>query len=52
VIRCGQLTFDGYFVSEAAVRAGIEIVNASASDPLVMLKHFGPANPEWRTRFA
>jgi len=52
LIRYGQLTFDEYFVSEAAARAGVEISNASTTDPLVMLKHFGPANPEWTARFA
>ena len=51
LIRYGQLTFDEYFVAESAARAGIEIRNTSTSDPLVMLKHFGPANPEWTTRF-
>jgi len=46
LIRFGQLTFDEYFVSEAAAQAGIVITNPSKSDPLVMLKHFGPNNPD------
>jgi hypothetical protein len=46
LIRFGQLTHDEYFVGEAAARAGVKIVNESASDPLVMLKHFGPENPD------
>jgi hypothetical protein len=46
LIRFGELTFDEYFVSEAAARAGVTIANASASEPLVMLKHFGPGNPD------
>jgi hypothetical protein len=46
LIRYGELTFDEYFVSEPAARAGVTITNASASEPLVMLKHFGPGNPE------
>lgn len=46
LIRYGQLTHDEYFVSESAAKAGIQIVNASSTDPLVMLKHFGPGNPE------
>ena len=46
LIRFGQLTHDEYFVSESAARAGVTIVNTSKSDPLVMLKHFGPNNPE------
>ena len=46
LIRYGQLTFDEYFVSEQAARDGIKITNPSGSDPIVMLKHFGPGNPE------
>ncbi|MBM4156855.1 MAG: hypothetical protein FJ221_17780 [Lentisphaerae bacterium] len=46
LIRFGQLTGDEYFVSEAAARAGVTIVNPSATDPIVMLKHFGPGNPD------
>jgi hypothetical protein len=42
LIRFGQLTCDEYFVSAAAARAGVTIHNPSQSDPLVMLKHFGP----------
>jgi len=47
LIRFGQLTCDEYFVSEQAALAGIRIVNHSETDPIVMLKHFGPENPEW-----
>jgi hypothetical protein len=46
LIRFGQLTYDEYFVSESAARKGVTIVNESDSDPLVMLKHFGPNNPD------
>lgn len=46
LIRYGQLTHDEYFVSEEAARAGVRIVNASKTDPIVMLKHFGPGNPD------
>ena len=46
LIRFGQLTSDEFFVSEAAARAGVKIVNPSATDPIVMLKHFGPGNPD------
>lgn len=42
MIRFGQLTFDEYFVSEQAAKAGVTIVNDSPADPIVMLKHFGP----------
>jgi hypothetical protein len=45
LIRFGQLTNDEYFVSFAAASAGVMITNPSTSDPLVMLKNFGP-NPE------
>ena len=47
MIRFGQLTYDEYFVSESAAREGVKIVNNSLSEPLVILKHFGPGNPEW-----
>lgn len=46
LIRFGQLTHDEYFVSEAAAKEGVVITNPSKSDPLVMLKHFGPDNPD------
>jgi hypothetical protein len=46
LIRYGQLTHDEYFVSESAAREGVRIVNASKTDPIVMLKHFGPGNPD------
>jgi len=46
IIRYGQLTFDEYFVSEPAAQTGVTISNASPSDPLVILKHFGPENPD------
>jgi hypothetical protein len=46
LIRYGQLTNDEFFVSEKAAIEGITIVNASAADPIVMLKHFGPGNPD------
>ncbi len=42
LIRFGQLTYDEFFVSESAAKAGVEITNPSKSDPIVMLKHFGP----------
>lgn len=42
LIRFGQLTSDEYFVSEKAAREGVRIHNASATDPMVMLKLFGP----------
>jgi hypothetical protein len=45
LIRFGQLTHDEYFVSCVAATAGVVITNPSATDPIVMLKHFGP-NPD------
>ncbi|MBN2313916.1 MAG: hypothetical protein JXM79_08290 [Sedimentisphaerales bacterium] len=46
LIRYGQLTYDEYFVTEEAAQKGIKITNPSKSDPIVMLKHFGPGNPD------
>ncbi len=46
LIRFGQLTSDEFFVSEKAAREGVTIVNPSTCDPMVMLKHFGPNNPD------
>jgi len=46
LIRFGQLTNDEFFVSEAAAREGVTIANPSRQDPIVMLKHFGPGNPD------
>ncbi len=46
MIRYGQLTHDEFFVSESAARQGVKIVNPSKTDPIVMLKHFGPENPD------
>lgn len=46
LIRYGQLTYDEYFVSESAAMKGVIIKNDSKTDPIVMLKHFGPDNPD------
>jgi hypothetical protein len=46
LIRYGQLTYDEFFVSESAAREGVTITNRSKTDPIVMLKHFGPDNPD------
>jgi hypothetical protein len=46
LIRYGQSTFDEFFVSETAARAGVHIVNESPTQPLVLLEHFGPENPD------
>ncbi len=46
LIRYGQLTNDEFFISEKAALEGVKIVNLSSTDPIVMLKHFGPGNPD------
>jgi len=46
MIRYGQLTYDEFFITEDAARAGVKITNLSKADPIVMLKHFGPNNPD------
>lgn len=46
LIRFGQLTYDEFFVTEDAAREGVKITNPSKADPIVMLKHFGPGNPD------
>jgi hypothetical protein len=46
LIRFGQLTSDEFFVTEKAAREGVVITNPSPTDPMVMLKHFGPNNPD------
>ncbi len=50
LIRYGQDTFDEYFVTEKAAVRGVTIKNYSPVEPLVMLKHFGPANPDLLTK--
>jgi hypothetical protein len=46
LIRYGQLTNDEFFVTEKAAMEGVQITNSSTADPIVMLKHFGPGNPD------
>jgi hypothetical protein len=46
MIRFGEFTEDELFVTAAAAAEGIRIVNPSKTDPLVILKHFGPGNPD------
>ena len=53
LIRFNDLTYDEFFVSEQAACEGVRIRNHSKTDPIVMLKHFGPDNPElnrWNTK--
>ena len=46
LIRYGQLTNDEFFVSAPTAKEGVKITNLSSSDPIVMLKHFGPGSTE------
>lgn len=45
MLRFGQRSADEFFVSEDAARAGIQVVNESVAEPLVILKLFGPNHP-------
>ncbi len=46
LIRYGEMTKDELFVSAGAARAGVTVVNKSDTENLVLLKHFGPGNPD------
>ena len=46
MIRYGQDTFDEYFVTEKAALEGVVLETLSVLEPLVLLKHFGPGNPD------
>ena len=46
MLRFGQASADEYFVSENAAREGVKITNASNFEPMCILKHFGPNNPD------
>ena len=46
LIRYGQMTEDELFVTGDAAQTGVRIENRSETDPLVILKHFGPGNPD------
>ncbi len=46
MIRFGEMTQDELFVSASAAQAGVRIQNLSETEPLVILKHFGPGNPD------
>ena len=48
VIRYGQMTQDEFFVTAAAANRGLTVTNRSDKEDLVMLKHFGPGNPDAR----
>jgi hypothetical protein len=46
LIRFGQLTSDEFSVTDQAAVRGVVVVNPSRTDPIVMLKHYGPGNPD------
>ena len=48
MIRYGEQTADEYFVTRGAANEGVRITNSSRDEKLVMLKHFGPDNPDAR----
>ena len=46
MIRFGEMTQDEFFITAGAAQSGVRIVNTGESEPLVILKHFGPGNPD------
>ncbi len=47
MIRFGELTTDEVFCSESAAKEGVVFENKSETEPLVMLRYFGPeTNPD------
>jgi len=46
MIRFGAMTQDELFVTAGAAQSGVRVVNTSDCEPLVILKHFGPRNPD------
>ena len=46
MIRFGELTSDEFFVTRARANEGVVVENTSSTEKLVMLKHFGPGNPD------
>ena len=46
MIRFGEMTQDELFVTADAANHGVVITNRSKTENLVMLKHFGPGNPD------
>lgn len=48
MIRYGELTNDELFVTIEAANSGVKVKNESRRENLVVLKHFGPGNPDAR----
>lgn len=46
MIKYGELTNDELFVTIGAAKDGVKIKNESSAENLVILKHFGPGNPD------
>jgi hypothetical protein len=46
MIRYGQMTKDELFVTAGAAKRGVQVTNRSDKEDLVILKHFGPENPD------
>jgi hypothetical protein len=46
LIRFGEMTKDELFVGANTAKNGVTVTNRSDKENLVMLKHFGPGNPE------
>lgn len=46
MIRFGEMTEDEFFVTLRAAQEGVQITNSSSTEPLVILKHFNPGNPD------
>jgi len=46
LLRFGQMSQDEYFVSAAAAGEGVQIVNPSKTEPIVILKHFPACHPD------
>ena len=46
LIRYGQMTKDELFVTACAAQQGVAVTNRSDKENLVILKHFGPGNPD------
>jgi hypothetical protein len=46
LIRFGQMTKDELFVTAEAAAGEVKVTNRSDKEDLVMLKHFGPGNPD------
>lgn len=49
LIRFGEMTKDELFVTAGCAKNGVNVVNRSNTENLVMLKHFGPGNPDAST---